>query len=133
MANTDCDLEAYRQANNDLRHFSVLRFNVLGAFVAISGGLFVFAVEKLKGKSDFAAIALFAVVLALAFMIFEFRINAIAEFYAAKVDGLAEELGMSPRACSAPKKAVLGAWLAPLVMLVAYGGSTIMWLYAWLI
>ena len=132
MANTDLDLEAYRQANNDLRHFGVLRFNVLGAFVAISGGLFVFAVQKLKETSDFSAIALFAVAIAVAFMLFEMRINAIAEFYARKVDGLAEELGMSPKACSAPPKSALGAWLAPLLMLVAYGGSALMWLYAWL-
>jgi Zn-dependent protease with chaperone function len=132
MGARDYELEAYSQANEDLRHFSTLRFSVLGAFVAISGGLFVFAVEKLKGTGDFSAIALFAVAIAVAFMVFELRINAIAEFYASKVDGLAEELGMSAKACSAPRKSFLGAWLAPFVMLVSYGGSVAMWLYAWL-
>ena len=133
MANADYDLEAYRQANNDLRHFSLLRFSVLTAFVAISGGLFVLAVKgDIAKRSNFAAIALFAVSVAIAFMVLELRINAISEFYAGKVDDLAKELGMSPRACSAPPKAALGRWLAPLVMALAYGGAAIMWLSAWL-
>ena len=130
MANEDGDLEAYRQANDDLRHFSNLRFNVLGAFVAINGGLFVFAVQKLKGTNEFSAIALYTAMVALAFLVLELRINTIAEFYAKKVDDLAEDLRMGSKACSAPKKSFLGASLAPLVMLVTYGGSIFMWLYA---
>ena len=43
MSSDDANLEAYRQANADLRHYSVLRFTILGSFAAISGGLFVFA------------------------------------------------------------------------------------------
>jgi hypothetical protein len=132
MSNHDIDLEAYRQANADLRHYTGLRFTVLGAFVAISGGLFVLAGQKLQQTRDFSALALFAIALALAFGVLEWRINAVAEFYAAKVDALAEQLGMSRTASSAPQRSVLGKWLAPGVMFVIYGGSTMMWLYAWL-
>jgi len=80
----EADLEAYRQAN--LRHYSGLRFTVLGAFIAISGGLFTFAVGNPVGKPVSAALALFNVTVALACAAVEWRINKIAEFNAEKIE-----------------------------------------------
>jgi hypothetical protein len=131
MPGYERDLEAYQQANDDLRQYVTLRYTVLGAFAAISGTLLVFAVEKLKGTPALGTIAMFNVVVAIALGMFEWRYNAIAEFYANKVDMLAKELGMSPLACSAPPRSVFGKYLAPLLMFPIYGSSIVMWLYIW--
>jgi hypothetical protein len=125
----DLELEAYRQASDDLRHYSSLRFTVLGAFVAISGGLFTLSVERIEDSHAFSAITMFNIVVAFVFAVFEWRINAIAEFYAKKIDILAEQLKMSQAACDAPSQSALGRWLAPLLMFLIYGGSVGMWLY----
>lgn len=125
------DLEAYKQANSDLRQYITLRFTVLGLFAGISGALVVLAVEKLKGTPALGTITLFNVIVAMALAGFEWRYNAIAEFYAGKIDALAKELGMSALACSAPPRSVFGKWLAPLLMFSIYGGAIVMWLYVW--
>jgi hypothetical protein len=129
MSSDDANLEAYRQANGDLRHYSILRFTILGSFAAISGGLFVFAGKN--AGPNLPVLAIFATAMALVFGTLEWRINAISEFYAKKIDDLAKELGMSLTACGAPPKSALREWLMPGIMYVICGGSTIMWMYAW--
>jgi hypothetical protein len=131
MPDKDTELEAYRQTNEALRHYSGLRFTVLGAFIAISGGLFALSVEKLKESGVFPPLALFAMALSVACALVEWRINAVAEFYAGKINSLSRALQMSDAAAARPPKTVFTRWVTPGVMLLIYGGSLAMWLYAW--
>lgn len=132
MSDSSRDLEAYRQASEDLRHFSTMRLSVLGAFTAFSGGLFALAVEKLKyNHAALSALSFFNVAVSIACAMLELRINDVAEFYAKKVDTLASQLGMGAVACSAPPKAAFGKWRGSLLTYVVYAGSIAMWLYAW--
>ncbi len=103
---------------------------VPGAFVAISGGLFTLSVERIKDSHAFSAITMFNIAsAAFVFAVFEWRINAIAEFYAKKIDIPAEQLKMSQAACDAPSQEALERWLAPLLMFLIYGNSMVMWLH----
>ncbi len=127
------NLEAYSQANEDLRHFSALRLKALGTFTAILGGVFVFAVDHLKDHPRAVmALSVFSIMISISGIILEWRINQVAEFYADKVDDLAKELGMSAKACGAPEKTILGKWLGSIPGYLVYIGSSAMWLYAWL-
>ena len=130
---TENDLEAYRQANNNLRHYSGLRFSILGAFVAISLGLFPFAVDKVKGKPAFAVLAVFILILAIAFSLLEWRINVIAEACAKTVKNLTLELRMSEKASELPGKSFLGRWGASFVVFVTYLGCAMIWIVSWII
>jgi len=128
---TDCDLEAYRQANNNLRHYSGLRFSILGAFVAISLGLFPFAVEKVKGRPAFAALALFILGLAIVFSLLEWRINVIADSCARTVEDLAVAMQMTKETSMLLTKSFLRRWGASFVVFTTYLGCAAMWIVTW--
>ena len=131
MSINEAELEAYRQANEELRFFSGMRYSVLGAFTAISGGLFVVASEHLEHhRPAFLTLALFNCGVSLACTVLEWRINDVAEFYANKVDDLARHMGLSPVACSAPSRTALGKFFGLILPYVVYFGSAIMWVYA---
>jgi hypothetical protein len=124
------NLEAYGQANEDLRHYGNLRFKVFGAFTAITGGLFALVIEhRDESHVSLVALACFNVAISLVGILLEWRINEVAEFYAKKVDTLAKELGMSSTACSFPPKTALGKWLGSIPTYVVYFGSIIMWVH----
>ena len=130
MSNKDADLEAYKQAFESLRHYGSLRFTVLTVYIFIAGGLFTMALrvdERATLQFVFPLVA--GIVIALAFLLTELRINQILAFYAKKIEDLGEVLEMSPKAAEIPPRSRLYR-ATQVLTLIIYGGSILMWFIA---
>jgi hypothetical protein len=127
----DVNIEAYRQAFETLRHYGNLRFAVLTAFIAISGGLFAIALKKPReDKARFWFPCIAGVVIALAFTFLEWRINQLMTFFADKSFELATQLKMSAAAAEKPPTTAASYLSGLVAMETVYIGSIIMWIVA---
>ena len=129
MPNRDADLEAYKQAFESLRHYGSLRFTVLTVYIFIAGGLFAMALRVEVTTLQFVFPCIAGVVIAVAFLLTELRINEILAFYAKKINDLGEPLGMSSEGAAIPPRSRIYR-STQVLMLIIYGGSILMWLIA---
>ncbi len=86
-------LEAYKQANEDHRHYGRLRWMQLTAFIALSVSLFAFAFNSqiFTGPGFYMAL-LGGIVLSFLFGIIEWRINRALERYVVEIRDIEDML-----------------------------------------
>jgi hypothetical protein len=132
LVKNEANLEAYRQAFETLRHYGNLRFTMLTAFVVISGALFTTALQAKQLTIRFVFPSIAGIVIAIVFGLNEWRINTILDFYAKKIVALGKDLEMTPEAYKRPKQTAFWKWITPVMVLVIYAGSIVMWIAAWI-
>lgn len=128
MSERDSYLEAYRQAFENIRHYSSLRFSLLTAFVVISSGLFTIALQAKELTLQFFFPFIAGLVIAVAFGINELRINKILEFSADRAVELAGYLEI--KTDTRPPRNAFWKWCTPVLVLTIYAGSILMWIGA---
>jgi hypothetical protein len=124
------DLEAYKQVNEDLRHYSKLRMTYLAIFLAISGALFDTALKEHGPPIKFGFSSVAGIVIAFVFAFVEHRINTGLEFFRRQNQDLGKHLGMSKIALRWPPRTRLQEWAAPIQMMTIYVGAILLWIVA---
>ena len=133
--NKDHEIEAYHEACQLFRHYATIRFAILTAFIAITGGLLVFAFpsEAASPRAGFRFYFASAsgIVIAVLFGIYEIRNDQLMRFFAKKMHDIAAHLDVSAEAKQRPPVIPFFTEFGgrPL-MLTVYGAAIAFWLVA---
>ncbi len=124
-------LEAYKQANEDHRHYGKLRWTILTVFLAVAIPLFTVALNKdVLHSNVFWFPFTGGILIAIVFSVSEWRINTALEFLREVVKRLEADLGLPQSSPSNRKREWLRKWLASTLVWTIYVGSIVLWIAA---